>query len=225
MKKLIFITLSGLLFLMGCGTKDSALDNSNQRVDQQNNPNAINLSGKSTAEVLNLKYNRVVLKCALWSQNDKNINLVFSPNDTVTLDLKKNSEFPQSLELSAIVDNHEIKVSFEVVKLAHYGVLNFTDSLGNNILAQYSPYVEAKFSSFTKNFLGNGQFTSNQGSSSRTVKERIEDVALNQITEPTQQNAGIVSKSAFSDYVGCIIETDIKPEYRNQFVFKPAAKN
>jgi hypothetical protein len=141
--------------------------------------------------------------------------------------LKKDLDIPQVLELNASMENHQIKVTLEVTSISHYGLLNHTDSNGNKVTAQYSPYAKINYSNVSKTVHGEGQFSSGSGSAERTVNERINDMALNQSlsSQPVEQNGVTIDKGAFNDYVNCVIETDIKPEYSNQFSYTPAKQN
>lgn len=49
-------------------------------------------------------------------------------------------------------------------------------------------------------------------------------MALNQSlsSKPVEQDGVTIDKGAFNDYVKCIIETDIKTEYADQFSYTPA---
>ena len=102
-----------ILLLAGCGKKNSSNNNGDSKVVIQENDivKVTDLSDKSTSDILKLKYDKAVLNCSLWSQNSKNINLNIAPNDSVFLDLKKDTEFPQVLEMSTSIQNHQIKVT------------------------------------------------------------------------------------------------------------------
>ncbi len=225
MKKITFGALACSLLLVGCGKVNSSNNNPNQDVNQQNQTaKAVDLSSKTTAEVLALKYNKAVLTCSLWSQRGKNINLESTPNDSVSLDLKKDLATPQVLELNASMQDHQIKVSLEVASISHYGLLNHTDSNGNKVVAKYSPYIKINCSNISQTVFSEGQSNSGSGSAVRIVNERIEDMALNQSlsSKPVEQDGVTIDKGAFNDYVKCIIETDIKTEYADQFSYTPA---
>ncbi len=225
MKKMILSALACSLLLTGCGKDNSSNNTPNQDVNQQNQTaKAVELSNKTTAEVLALKYNKAVLTCSLWSQRGKNINLELSPNDSASLDLKKDLELPQVLELNASMQDHQIKITLEVASISHYGLLNHTDSKGNKVVAKYSPYVKINYSNISQTVFGEGQSSSGSGSAVRTVNERIEDMALNESvsSKPVEKNGVTIDKGAFNDYVNCIIETDIKTEYADQFSYTPA---
>lgn len=178
----------------------------------------------TTAEVLALKYNKAVLICSIWTQRGKNINLELPPNDSVSLDLKEDLELPRGLELTASVKDHQIKITLEITRFSHYGLLNHTDSDGNQVVAKYSPFLKMNYSSSSNTSFGKGLSMSGSGSAVRTVYERIEDLALKEIinAELVEQNGVTIDKGAFNDYVNCIIQTDIKPEYADQFSFTPA---
>lgn len=225
MKKITLGALACSLLLVGCGKDNSSNNNPNQDVNQQNQTaKAVDLSNKTTAEVLALKYSKAVLTCSLWSQRGKNINLESTPNDSASLDLKKDLATPQLLELNASMQDHQIKVTLEVASVSHYGLLNHTDSNGNKVVAKYSPYVKINYSNISQTVFGEGQSSSGRGSAVRTVYERIEDMAFNQSvsSKPVEQNGVTIDKGAFNDYVNCIIETDIKTEYADQFSYTPA---
>lgn len=225
MNKITLGAIACSLLLVGCGKDNSSNNNLNHNVNQQNQTaKAIDLSNKTTAEVLALKYHKVVLTCSLWSQRGKNINLESTPIDSAFLDLKKDLAIPQVLELNASMQDHQIKVTIEVASISHYGLLNHTDSNGNKVVAKFSPYVKIRYSSISQTVFGEGQSSLGSRSAERTVNERIEDMALNESvsSKPVEQNGVTFDKGAFNDYVSCIIETDIKTEYADQFSYTPA---
>lgn len=225
MKKIILSAFACSLLLTGCGKDNSSNSSPNHDVNQQNQTaKTVELSNKTTAEVLTLKYNKAVLTCSLWSQRGKNINLELSPDDSSFLDLKKDLQLPQVLELNASMQDHQIKVTLEVSSISHYGLLSHTDAKGNKVVAKYSPYVKINYSNISQTVFGEGQLISGSSSAVRTVNERIEDMSLNESvnSKPVEKNGVIIDKGAFNDYVNCIIETDIKTEYADQFTYTPA---
>jgi uncharacterized protein YceK len=222
MKKITLNAFICSLLLIGCGKVNSSSNQSGQDINQQATK-TVDLSDKTTAEILALKYNKAVLTCSLWSQRGKNIHLEVPPNDSASLDLKKDLATPQILELNASLQDHQIKVTLEVVSISHYGLLNHTESKGNQVVAKYSPYVKMNYTHLSQTFFGDGQSSSVRGSTVRTVNERIEDLALNESvsSKPVEQNGASIDKGALNDYVRCSIETDIKSEYADQFSYTP----
>lgn len=69
MKKITLSALACSLILAGCGKDNSSNNDKTQEVNQQNQTaKTVDLSNKTTAEVLALKYDKAVLTCSLWSQ-------------------------------------------------------------------------------------------------------------------------------------------------------------
>ncbi len=217
-----------ILLLAGCGKKNSSNNNGDSKVVIQENDivKVTDLSDKSTSDILKLKYDKAVLNCSLWSQNSKNINLNIAPNDSVFLDLKKDTEFPQVLEMSTSIQNHQIKVTLEVTELSHNINLNHTDSQGNIITTQYSPFVKINYSNVSHTFFNDKVNTSGGGSAARIIYERIQDIPLNQSSnvQLVEDNGVFIDNGPINDYVKCTIDTEIKSEFSNQFELKSANK-
>lgn len=213
------------LMLVGCAKNDDS-KKSGQTVEPKNQtPVAIDLSGKTVEEVLSLKYSKALLSCALWSQRSKEIDLTVVPNDSATLDLKVDTSMPKNLKLHSQIENQHMEVDLNVSQLAIYGSLHLTDSSGNVFIAKYSPYVSVGYSHKSTIIFGVGQSMTGSVSDIRTVNEKIIDTALNESISSQPEDLGngvVIDRGAFNNVVSCTIETEIKPEYQDQFQMIPA---
>lgn len=87
----------------------------------------------------------------------------------------------------------------------------------------HSPYVNLNFSYEASTSFPTGPFLASGDGTSRNVNERIKDVPLNSAlaTEPEQQGGITIDRGSFRDYAHCFIDTDVKPEYQDQFKVEP----
>ncbi len=219
MKKIILGVLACSLFLAGCSNDNSS--NNNNQSGTQLSAKALDLSNKTTIEILSLKYNRAVLTCSLWSQRGKNIDLSLAPNDSFSLDLKNDLVLPKVFELNAATEDHQIKATVEVTSLSHYSAMNYTDSQRNKVVAMFSPYVKFNYSDVSKTVYGPSQFSLGKSSGTFTAREFANEIVLNQSTssQPVEQDGLIIDKGDFNDYVSCFIQADIKTEYADQLTY------
>ena len=217
------------LLLISCGKSNSKKNSlvESQDVIQKNEVEvvSVDLSNRSTEEVLALKYDKAVLTCSLWSQNNKVIDLEQEADDSVSIDLK-NSYFPQVLKLSTDIQGHQVKIILEVTELSHNKNSNHIDSKGNKISTKYSPYVKINYSSTFRTNVDEQTKFSGSGSAALTIYERIPNIPLNKSVESKsiEDRGVIISRPPLSDYLKCIIETEIKPEFKDQFEYI-SAKN
>ncbi len=206
----------------GCAKSD---DNRNNPTvtPQTEKPMVVDLSGKSLDEVLKIKYNKAELKCALWTQRSQQLDITGSPTDSVSLDLKSNPTVPATLTLKGQIQDHGTEIQLAVSSLAMWGTLHHTDTEGTVYLASYTPYAKIDYTLTSSTVFGVGQSSSGNGFGSRSVNEKIVDMTLNQSVSsaPTAENGVVLNQGAFRDYVQCVIETDIKPEYQDQFKVQP----
>lgn len=214
--KNIFFSVLMCLFLVGCSKENS----STNAASPQGQPGvAVELSNKSTSEVLATKYNKAELKCTLWAQGSQKVDLALPPTETVTLDLMKNLQLPHEITLKAFSAKHELQLSLKITKISHYGLLDYTDANGK-VLAKFSPYVEIDYSHTYRISIDAGQSSVGSGSSRLWVNEKIYTTILDQSIVSGPDNNLI--QTAIHDYATCVVATDIKPEYQDQFVLKPA---
>ncbi|NUN04934.1 MAG: hypothetical protein HUU57_04145 [Bdellovibrio sp.] len=215
MKNIFFSVLMGF-FLVSCSKENSS---TNTTPPQGQPGTVVELSNKSTSEVLATKYNKAELKCTLWAQGSQKVDLSLPPTETVTLDLMKDIQLPHEILLKTFSANHDLQLSLKITKLSHYGVLDYTDANGK-VLAKFSPYVEIDYSHTYRTTFEAGRSSVGSGSSRLWVNEKIYSTILDQSIVSGPDNNLI--QTAIHDYATCVVATDIKPEYQDQFVFKPA---
>lgn len=101
--------------LSGCAKNNDNKNNDPTANQQNQQPKAIDLSGKSLEEVLALKYNKAELSCAVWVQRNQKLDLTATPNDSFVLDLKADSKMPHTFKLAGQIQNHKIEAQIEVI--------------------------------------------------------------------------------------------------------------
>lgn len=220
MKKTILSTMAAIFFLASCAEENRS-NNRRFVVREGQNANAQRLSDKTTAEILDAKYNWVMLTCSLRVQKAAEIDFELTPNDSISFDLKTSTVFPQVFKLNSIVDNHQIQATLEILGVGHHRVLNHTDAQGNSYYAQFSPYVKINYSHTSDTIWENGGSLRESTTALKNVNERIKEIVLSQTLRP-KKPAGdtVVSEegtSSYSQHLDCTLTTDIKDAYESQF--------
>ncbi len=205
--KNISVILCALIFVACAKNNDN---NSQKNAPTPQGPTAQNLEGKSTDEVLQTKYNKAELVCNLWTQFGGELNKSNPPNDSFSVDLLKVDPTQGELKLSGKSQDQTVDVSIQVnaLKISH---VHHTDVDGTVYIMEHTPVIEYAYSYEESAIHINGATISGQGSGQRSVNEKLKDVALN-FSSKTQGDIG-----TYFRYLDCSIETDIKPEYQDQF--------
>lgn len=220
-KVLVLISISACM--LGCAKSDDK-KHSNQQNDKsqvEQKIETVDLTNKSTAEILDLKYNTAQLKCSLWSQNSKQINLKLPANYTTTMNLRSPLSLPKELILKASINNHQIQVNVKVTKVSHHDSIRYVDSSKNIVNASFSPYVEIESGYVSQTKISKVSSSTGSGSNFKTVREQDHVMILQnhsaQLTEQQPKNKkGPLVSDSFANYVSCALNTDIKQVYQNQ---------
>ncbi len=220
---LLFIIAILTSIFSGCAKDDDKNRNTPTVSPQNEKPTALNLLGKSLDEVLKIKYNKAELKCELWTQQTVKLDLSRTSNDSVSWDLKGESTLPRTLTLKGLIQNHQIEVEIKINSVAIRQKLQHTDVNGAIYKMLYSPYVKLNFSYKASTQFPTGPFFASGNGTSYEVNERIKNVPLNNTlaTQPEELDEMVINRGSFRDYVQCLLDTDIKPEYQDQFKIDP----
>lgn len=221
MKKALVVALSVVLsvFISACSKGDDKKSGNSAPVSPQSEQGS--LSNKSVEEVLSLKYDRVEFKCALWVQINHALNLEVAPNDSFVVDLKNGFTWPQTLHLAGEIENHKLDAKFELNSLSILAGLRHVDVDGTTFTALNSPTIEyAITAKGTTSFIySKGVNSFGFYESKHESRERIHDVILNESTAifPVNQDGVTIDRGAYRNYIECTLETEIKPEYQDEF--------
>lgn len=213
------IALTGILFAMftvSCAKYN--VNNETKPANQDQKPRAVDLSGKSLTEVLALKYNRAELKCELWTQLSQKLDISVIPNDFISLDLKKEA-MPESLSLKGEVANHKVSVNVKINSAEVIEGLSSEVESGEKYTWQFSPLIEASIFHESVTTKSTGSIVINTKDPKSLIKEKIKNVQVQDSlkAEPEQQGGGTIDHGFYHDYAHCYIDTEIKPEYQDQF--------
>jgi len=203
---------------------DKKNSNPNDRVEQQG---AISLSGKTTSEVLKLKYTKAELKCALWTQKSQSLDLNLTPSDMVVINLKTTSLASATITLNGRVDeqindvvlSHTFLMTLNVLKFSIIDNLRFVDGDGTVYTEKFTPAIEVSTSFVSETIYGQNPTEKGSGSNSKmTFYERVlNPVFIASQAIPSLTFGGVVINPGFYfDHVQCLIDTEIKPEYQDQ---------
>ena len=97
--KLTYFSACVFLVLCSCGKKDSTrtVNPPAPPVIQKIEVNSVSdFKGKSNEEILAMKYDKITLKCDLWTQFAKELDLKISPNDSFEVDFLNDTSLKKS---------------------------------------------------------------------------------------------------------------------------------
>lgn len=171
----------------------------------------VNLDGKSTENILKTKYNKAILICSLWLQFGTELNRSNNPNDTFSFDLLKGEINNDTLKLSGKTQSFSSDIKIQIKQLAIEHV-NHTDVDGTVYRMKYTPVVRLEIVNQVYKGSENGLIFSGNGVGKRIIYEKIKDKSLDE----SFSTPGDIR--SYFNYIECIIDTDIKSEYRDQFV-------
>lgn len=203
--KLFFLWLV-MLTIVACGEKVQRKNQSPQFWTPST------FDGKSTREVLNLKYSSAVLRCELWSDQTQKIETANPPTDTAAWDLLQNSNTGSTIHLKASMKNHEAQVEIRLVDFKVARVVELTNKdTGATYLSPYSPVLtlEAHLLSASASGKLTGQVTL---TAVRSLLENSTEMILFGVHDPVHSAKSI----PFQDYVACTLQTVVKPELKDR---------
>lgn len=172
---------------------------------------AQDLSGKTTAEVLTIKYDKADLVCGLWYQVGSEPATTQKPNDLLTVDLRTADLGQTTLKLQTKVDDRTVAFDFTANSLT-IASTRLTTLDGTRYALEHSPVVELSYR-YKETFGNTGNSISGQGPI--TVFEKVSDPALR-----TREGAA-GDPAAYYLTLKCTVDTVIKPEYAGQFAVVP----
>lgn len=227
MKKHFYLFVSSILVLttLGCAKGFQILDDQvfvNGPMFQKQK--AENLAGKSIAEVLKLKYDKAVLKCDLWTQRRDKLDISLPANDSVAWDLKSNEPMPNSWNLNGQDGIHKVEAEIKLNSLGLQESVNLVTANGTRYKMSYTPFVNLNISYKTTTTYPGGPFYTNSKWDNQEVREKVNQVLLNDSETPLNKGDDGIQYGPSYSYINCVIDTEIKPEYQEQFVVE-APKN
>jgi hypothetical protein len=204
-----FLILWVILGLAACA------NNSNEKPNPDNNrpqkPVAQNLSGKSTQEILTTKYNKANFKCDLWVQRGSDLIMSNTPNDSFSWDLLSDFANEKSFNLVGEVQDHTMNITVNVESVEIFGSVLLRELDGKNYKMTHTPVIKMDLFYEQKTTFAPGVYGHEKGWLKRQVREKLKDMTLN------ESHSADVAAGTFFNYLECSIETDIKPEYQDQF--------
>lgn len=197
------LSLMLVLALVSCGKAPSLPESTRQRV-------AVPLTGKSTSEVLNLKYsNQVALNCEVRVQQGEKINLNAAPVDRFSWDIP--SELSVLRMLSYKIGNKETIVVVRLSKpIEIIEDLTHVSERKQEFYLQYSPALTISYRRAAKTILTNGSVHDRQYFSDTKLYENIEGRLFTMTSEDS--NDELVTED-----VRCMLTTKFNPGYTDQW--------
>ena len=211
----ISLVIISTLCLAACGESDGVnFGNQKKNKDQQQEQIkpvvAQNLGGKSTEEVIKIKYNKLDLKCDLWIYSGEQFVKTDKPTDSKSIDLLNINSDLLEIKLSVKNEFQAAKVSVKIndIEIVHN---QHTDQNGIITIMKYSPTLNISYMYDTIESTSNNSNIKSSGNGQTHVRERI----INNFTGLLESQQGTNQKNYFT--VECLLQSDIKPEYQDQY--------
>jgi hypothetical protein len=209
-----YLLLALLLGLNGCSQQnDSSTEAPLPAPQSPTSPTPIpgqDLSAKTLQEVLVIKYDMAVLHCRLWVQAADQIDKSLLPNAEATWNLLKDYVPQKTLELiyTGPPQSVDLKLLVANVYLAN-GF--FKSSNGQTSDFKNSPVIDLRYSFAATPISNNGLEVQDRGMGGKSVYEKVDQEIF------SRSNLLPNIKVNALKYFECTIETEIKPEFQNEF--------
>lgn len=213
--KMLSVSLTAAAILStACGGMRAAKSQKTEFGDDK--PKAVSLAGKSPAEVLKAKYTRAEIVCrAFKGVTESNIvkfDQVKSPSE-LRVNLLEQSDLQKIDTLKVPLPNQDGSQARAWVYISGVSItdrLTHLDSAGNIYEMQYTPRVKVQYSFDHLN--AQGLTTAETGG-----WELSENTPPLEFFSTNADQKMLDSGQHHAHGLSCSIETDIKPEYQNQF--------
>lgn len=182
------------------------------------------LKGLTYSQVMNLKYESAVLVCQLWTMLSSDLDLQRFPNAEHRIDLKtllepRPFQFRMYGYVRGLGDNpyriaHEVEVSINVHKIAIRDFFGISvPETGARYNFMHSPEIVFSTYAQVKSWTPNGTVKDSFYKPEAQIHEKIPTEVLRYESDIVPNDFGLKTR----DYVKCVIETDIKSGYEQQF--------
>lgn len=217
MKNLRLVLAACAVLSAACGGMKAAKTQKTEFGD--NTPKVESLAGKSTAEVLKLKYKRAEVVCRAF-KGQTPYNIVRFDQVKPTVDHRINLLDQRDLQkVDSVriplprIDNYQAEARISVVGVSISYQLTHVDEAGNVYEMQYTPKVklEYTFDHFITPALRASELGGWELSENTPPQQFLSTSADQSLLDQGQHHAHGLS---------CSIETEIKPEYQDQFKVK-----
>lgn len=194
-----------LLLTLGCSNSFESL-RAGKNGNEKPGPGAIDLSGKSLEEILQIKYTKALLKCALWIQY-KELDIKLPAIETYTWDLKSGEKAPEAFSIKHKINNYTVEFNFKFKKFYKVDGLVLNEQ-GKKYTLKFTPHIEMSYSTLRVLSLPDGDVTARESTENYHVSEKIPSPVVKEV---------IPAPDVLHTYAHCLIDTDIKPDYADQF--------
>jgi len=167
------------------------------------------LSTLSMPELLATKYDSAVLTCNLWTRMHGPLVLTDTPDDTVGLDLIKDSTLPKTLKLSAQSDLHSLSVEIKVTDIKILQNAGLSNSYGEAYTFTNSPNVTGEFSGQFRTMYARGSSGGGYDGSLYLSENIVSPVIVS--------DGGPQNDVPAVDYVECSVVTKVKAPYQDEW--------
>ncbi len=204
-----YFFLAIILMLFSCSREkfESVID-ALPAVQKAKTASKADFNGKSDAEILQMKYERISLKCDLWTQYGKELNLNAAPNDTTEIDFFDDPSLENSLiSLAGNTSGRTLNIQLKVESFKIFENLEYHGPTGRWTSARYSPVFKLaiKFSADKSS----GSF-GGSGSGNEIFEKSATDLM-------NQSSHSDGDEFEYFDYLKCVLNTQAKEEYKDQF--------
>jgi hypothetical protein len=200
MLKMTLVTL--LILAAACGKAPSMPKSKNEK-------SVSPLNGKTTGEILDLKYNNQInLNCELRVQKGVKVDLSKAPTDEFSWRILGDVSVLRFLNYK--IGNKELIVAFKVVSTVQIlDQLTHVNEKKQEFFLQYSPVLRVEFRRAAKSTLSNGSIHNRDSFEDVKLYENIQSRFY---TMTSQEKDEVVTED-----VRCTLQTKINPAYTDQW--------
>jgi len=203
-----FLVLLLVMFTISCGNKEERRD---EIFKMPVSSEAEDILDGTTEEILSKKYEKADLICSLRVEHGPVFIRDF-PDKTVTWDLIDDFKSENKLSMEASNDGAKISVVIDIKKLS-VGSFDITALDGHFYKMIHSPFVEMEVNYKYETSYGTAGNFSGEGFVKQLVNEKIISEVFDGSHHPTDD----IENTSWR-YMECTIDTEIKPQYRDQFI-------
>jgi hypothetical protein len=208
----VFLALSLLLMVSACANKHDATDEkSPDKATPQDSSIPKDLSAMSLPDALATKYDSAILSCNLWTRMRGPLVISDTPNDTFSVDLLKDSDFPKTINLAAKSGIHSLDVQIKLTEIKLLQNSGYSNDYGAHYSFTNSPAIYGEYSGQTSTLYPGGYAGGPFKGNSLTISENI----VSQIVAGSSGPMGEANPTV--DYVECFMATKVKPQYKDEW--------
>lgn len=221
--KFAYVSAVVFLALCSCSKKDSkrVLDMP-PATEKKAVQSTSDFEGKSKEEILQMKYDKITLKCELWTQYAKELDLTRTASDSFEVDYLNDPLLKKSIvSLKGNSNGRGIELKFKVNDYRIRESIRVKNKDGSVVVAQHSPEIDLEYSILTTKIGVSGESTVGP----MTGYNRSTFVHENDKNESTESLQIGSEENKYIDHLNCQMTSVLKEKYKDQYKVEPKAEN